>query len=591
MDQDDLFAQQWQNSVPAVVEPINQEPLTECDDYWFVNEKKQKEKKVKGWAKPERELTAVEKRKKEREEERRLEREKYLGKPNEACKYNHFIRLPSELPVFRLLGTSFHMLDPTRNEFQCYIWMEQPLLLIAGDDEDKTYSAMNRVKNFILKRIMASTSIQIKQFNGTICHILEKPSKLVEIRIHEFPQAPYVMLPTQLIPFRPEKVVCGPERFLVATELATFENLRELDLRMATIGESPVADQQSGDNNGTGAEDATTSENATTGENDRYFQSMKYSDSMMERNIAKIRKTFEEALEHVQLLDGDIKMRIRVLAASFGQVALMNYPEQVTWDIKELDSRIIPDGRLSSDFSPFFTNSSDKFSALIKKLTPPNQKEPLDAPEMLWTLGILRRDEKTNTSIDAQLEITFRDDDKVAFWNALVQKTVPLDIRVISSERSFSWAWNISAGKRMDADKFSPEGKFVHELHLEKRNELDARIVYSTTNDVQLRHIKREKKWLFARDPWTIELAEESYWTFDKPSKPFQKLTLGEPDDILYSVSMYRDSWVSRFCENPHLGLGQLPSWEPSDFFEGEESIHKTLETISEVRSIIEGLF
>lgn len=54
---------------------------------------------------------------------------------------------------------------------------------------------------------------------------------------------------------------------------------------------------------------------------------------------------------------------------------------------------------------------------------------------------------------------------------------------------------------------------------------------------------------------------------------------------------MYKDSWVSRFSENPYLGLGQMPNWEPEDFLEGEEAIGKTLETVSEVRALIESCF
>ncbi|KAF9101705.1 hypothetical protein BGX27_011377 [Mortierella sp. AM989] len=625
MDQDDVQAQQWQTNAFGATQPPEQDQSLDCDDYWFVPpytetitlgeqldtiskdsathlvykkqqervdiwgppdciqrakhalnhfakyylevaEKKQKAKKTKGWAKPERELTPSEKRKKEREEKRRLEREKYLGMPTESCKYNHFINWPKDLPAFRLFGGSLHLLDPLRNEFQCFIWMDQPLLNFAGNDEILIRTAVNRVKNYIIKRI--------NQFNGTMCHILEKPSKLVEINILDAPLVPYIYLPEQMTPFRPSNQKVLPEKFLIATELATFGSLRDLDLRMATIGRNSDTAHQSG------------ADSLTPITNEDYFQSMKYSDSMMEGNIEKIRNSLEQALEHVQLMDGDIKMRIQ-----FGQVALKTYPERTTWDVKELDSKIIPDNRLDTDFSPFITDSSEKFSALVKRLTPPNQERP-DQPEMLWTLGILRRNEVTNDPIEVHLDITFRDDDKVAFWNALVQKTTPLDIRVISSERLFSWAWNISAGKRLDADKFSQEGKFVHELHLEKRNGQDARLVYSNTNDVQLRHVKREKKWSFLREPWTIELTEVAIWTFRSPSKPYQKLTLSaSPDEILYSVSMYRDSWMARMCENPHLGLGQLPAWEPSDFFQDEEAISNTMENIAEIRNIIEGVF
>ncbi|KAF8970268.1 hypothetical protein BGZ46_010533 [Entomortierella lignicola] len=442
------------------------------------------------------------------------------------------------------------------NPYPC---IHSPKLIIAGDDEYKTYTAMNRIKNYILKRL--------KQFSGTVLHVLEKPSKLVKIYINETPHAPYIDLPQQMID-DPKDIKRG-RKFFIAEELATYESLRDLDLQMAKVDIGASAEQESKAEN-------------TGGAKDNYFQSMKYSDSMMELNTEKIRMSLENALGHVQLLECDIKMRIR-----FGQVALIDYPERPTWDIKELDSNVIPDTRLTSEFSPFFTDSSDKFSVLIRKLSNPEFQE---TPEMLWTLGILKRTQ-FHDYIEAQLEVSFRDDDdKVALWNALVEKTTPLDIRVISSERLFSWAWSISASKRLESDKFSPEGKFVHDMHLDRKGR-DARLVYATSQDVQLKHVKREKKWSFARDPWTIELTEEAFWKFQKPSKPYQKLTLGNPDKTLYSVSIYRDSWNMRFYDNPHLGLGQLAGWKPSDFLEGEESIGKTLESISDLRDIIERLF
>lgn len=105
------------------------------------------------------------------------------------------------------------------------------------------------------------------------------------------------------------------------------------------------------------------------------------------------------------------------------------------WDTKTLDSNIIPDSRLKSEFSPFFTRSSETFAALATKLTPPHMQEQKTEPEVLWTLGVVKRDEEANEPINVQLDVTFRADEKVAFWKGLVQKMTPLDIRVISSER------------------------------------------------------------------------------------------------------------------------------------------------------------
>ena len=96
---------------------------------------------------------------------------------------------------------------------------------------------------------------------------------------------------------------------------------------------------------------------------------------------------------------------------------------------------MIPDKRLKSDFSPFITKSSEKFVRLARKLNPPDNKDLITQPEELWSLGILKRLEATHSHIFVQLDVTFRDDEKVSLWNALVQKMTPLDIRAISSER------------------------------------------------------------------------------------------------------------------------------------------------------------
>ncbi|KAF8927101.1 hypothetical protein BGZ58_010629 [Dissophora ornata] len=591
MDPDDVDAQQWQNSSAIIVEPEDSPLPLECDDYWFIPtytetnvledqletfshstathmtynreqeqaELKKKAKKTKGWAKPDRELTAAEEKKKKRKDLELMESRRYLGTPPGQCLFEHRLRCPSNFPVLRLLGGNLHVLDDLRTECKSFIWIEQPSMTfcIAGDGEHSTFTAVNRIKNFILKRTRAPID--------TVCHVLEKPSKLVKIHMTKTPPVPYIASPPQIASSQSSTMI-NQAVFIRAKEVETFANLLTLDLKMATTEEADTSRVQST------SDRAQEAQNDTTGaRDDEYVSSLKYMDGMTDRNVDRIREALEETLNQVQLQDGDIKMRIRV---------------------KNLDKNMIPDKRLKSDFSPFITRSSEKFVSLARKLTPPDNKDLLTQPEVLWSLGILKRVEATNAHIIIQLDVTFRDDEKVSLWNALVQKMTPLDLKVVSSERPFSWAWTITTGKRLEADKFSPEGKFVYELRLEKREGQDDRLVFSNTPVVQLKHIRRERKRLFIHDPWTIELIEEAFWTLSFAHKPYQSVALpAEPDHILYSVSMYRDSWTTRFCENPHLSLGAVPTWDPADFFTGEESIVRTMEAVNYLRDMVEDVF
>ena len=67
----------------------------------------------------------------------------------------------------------------------------------------------------------------------------------------------------------------------------------------------------------------------------------------------------------------------------------------------------------------------------------------------------------------------------------------------------------------------------------------DSILHFANTDDVQLRHVRREKKKLIVRDQWTIEMTEEAFWTMEKPFMPYQINPLNEPpSQVLYSLSV-----------------------------------------------------
>ncbi|KAG0246091.1 hypothetical protein BGX31_004511 [Mortierella sp. GBA43] len=561
MDPDDLRAQEWQSNSVSEKPKSSPRANSQCDDYWFVptyvdrvtlrkqldiissetatrleyrkedervelwgdypctqkakeslerlasfyydlREKQQKVSRTKGWAKPDREPTAAEKRRQLREEERLLEKQKYMGTPKIECAFVHAIKWPIDRSPLEYLGQDLRILDPLREEFKCFIWLERDrIVYVAGEVKEDTFKVMNRIKNFIFKCL--------RQIEERIVHVLETPSKLVQLVLDEHAPVMYIS-PNITNNNNNQDPLPVPNVFVRAKEIAGFGNLVDYDLQMA---------------------------NLDTGGSDAHHQTLtlKYTDTMTQRNIERIRMTIKDSLENIMLWNNEIKMRIRL-----GQICLLEYPKRQSFSTDDLDENVIQNPRLMSEVSPYFTKSPDIFRALMKKLMPPDMIDQVIQPDIQWSLGVLKKGGNSgNTNV--RLEVTFRLDGNVSLWNALAQNATPMDIRVISSEKRFSWAWTVTTARRLSGDKFSPEGEFVYKLRL---------------------------------------------------SEPFQLVTLSTPPDkVLYSVSLSRDSWKSRFCENPHLTTGQVPSWNYTDFVEGGESISKTMEAVDDIRAKIESLY
>ncbi|KAF9361321.1 hypothetical protein BGX34_007212 [Mortierella sp. NVP85] len=549
MDPDDINAQQWQGSLEKEDRSPSSPYCGPCNDYWFIptyvdkptllnqlytiqgdtlahleynreyekHEQKQKTRRTKGWAKPDRELTDVEKKKKKKQDELEKERTRYLGKPTEECAFVHRIKWPLERPPYFWLHTDLQLLDSLRAECRAFIWLEQEkVIYVAGDDKDTTFTAMYRIKNILIKLLTP--------FTEEVNHILETPSRLVEIIMDPTPPAKFLEANDNS---SQESNI--PPMFIRAKELGGFGNLVDFDLRMASFDNMET---------GSAAHDKTST--------------LKYTESL-------------------------------------GQVCLIEYPKTMVFSVRELDESVIIDPRLKSKFSPYFTPSPEIYRALLKRFEPRDRYENNVQTEIRWDLGILRRGEgeKAEKGIRIDLEVWFSEDGNISLWNSLISKATPMDIRVISSEKRFSWAWTITTAKQLGIDKFSTEGDFVHKLYLQ-----DGKLVFSNTMDVQLRFIKRVKTTLFINDPWTTELVEESFWTLYTPYMPHQSVTLtGDPDKVLYSVSMFRDSWKTRFSEMPSLTIGKLPTWDYTDFVDGAESIQRTMEAVEDVRAKLESLY
>ncbi|KAF9583299.1 hypothetical protein BGW38_009799 [Lunasporangiospora selenospora] len=379
-------------------------------------ESEQRSRRTTGWARPEREKTDVEKRLAKRREEEEMEMRKYQGLPGEKCPFTACFLCPSRVLITRRLGSDLAGLHPLRTECKSFIWIE-----------DSELTAQHE----------------------RILHNLEKPSKLIQIRLVIEPPAPY---------FGGSKFN-NPPKFLKAEAVADYGNLVEVDLNLKNVFKDGRSDGMGGPHN---QPSSTQSHSGVTLSREAYMASMKYMESIKESNTRRMNEALTSVLGHLRLTDHEIKMRIRL-----GQTALKVYPRAEIFQIEDLDTKVIQNERLESEFFPFFISSKKEYETILQKLGPTTPGGRTHDPETSWVLVVERMYGSHHAEL--QLDVTFRDNGKVALWNSLAEVSVPLEIRNLSSEKRYTWAWTIVSGRRLNADKFSPEGAFVETLTLEKR--------------------------------------------------------------------------------------------------------------------------
>lgn len=84
-----------------------------------------KSRRSKGWAKPDRELTPTEKKRKDRQDKKEQESQKHFGQPSEILPFVFSFLWPKEMSVATMLGGNLQALNSVRAEFGSFIWMEK----------------------------------------------------------------------------------------------------------------------------------------------------------------------------------------------------------------------------------------------------------------------------------------------------------------------------------------------------------------------------------------------------------------------------------------------------------------------------------
>jgi hypothetical protein len=92
----------------------------------------------------------------------------------------------------------------------------------------------------------------------SVCHVLEKPSKLVQIHLVQSPPAPYIA-PNQGFQGMPggEPHDQSKIRFLKAKEMGDYGNVRDVDLKMSSIDSGSRSNDATSEANGGDSDNAS----------------------------------------------------------------------------------------------------------------------------------------------------------------------------------------------------------------------------------------------------------------------------------------------------------------------------------------------
>lgn len=136
-------------------------------------------RKTAKWGKPERELTAKEKRRAEKRQARLDEERQYQGLPTVMQNYFASFHIPNTtLPLPKLLGENESYINQIRADCKAFLWYDPKdnVIRIASDTEESMKQAATRIRNWYLR-------CSRKPEGGTI-RLMQQPTKQCLLSVH-----------------------------------------------------------------------------------------------------------------------------------------------------------------------------------------------------------------------------------------------------------------------------------------------------------------------------------------------------------------------------------------------------------------------
>ncbi|RHZ72155.1 hypothetical protein Glove_245g8 [Diversispora epigaea] len=513
---------------------------------------RQKEFKVKGWAKPEKALTKKQLEKKKRREERERKETDYRGFPESSNPFSAHFYLPDHtIDTSRFVGEREEVLNPVRAQTKSYIWFEPgPNRFTASADNIEAVEAgILRVKNLYLK-LVASRSIPMTNQNvckGWIYHLIQQPKRS-----------------SCLV-----RLSSPPLGFVKPYDMP--QNCKFVILERVLDGE------------------IETGEKKIKNDEDKPVTDINFVKNIHRNNIERINDALKDALGIIHLFDEEIKMRIR-----FGHICFTDFPRDKLWAIDKLSEKVLSDSRLSSKFSTCMATGNDKLKPIRKFLDEKDNQRWDGIPFSEFRICVIHpNNSKLKYTFDVQFNQIGRDnkksddlkgESKIGLWNAVTNEKNVMEINMACLDYKHSWKLTIQTAKRVNNDKFKAHGVFAHKLKLSPDKN---RLIYINTKDIVVSSVCEKTKYKYWwKYHYVVEITKYEYWKLNESPIGVEIILDDRPDDISWGVTLYKKSWDESFAHNSNLDIGEVPDWHPTDILEGESGrIDNLLEDIEEFMS------
>ncbi|KAI9257045.1 hypothetical protein EDC94DRAFT_615126 [Helicostylum pulchrum] len=512
-------------------------------------------RKTQKWGKPERELTAKERKRAEKKQARLDEEKRYQGLPAISQNYHGIFPIPdASLPIVKLLGDNESYLNQIRADCKAYLWYEPAtnVIRIAADTLESVHAASKRIRNWYIRCS--------RKPEGGLARLVQQPSQdyLINFRT----------LPKGFVTFQyadPEIEAHMLERHRLLEAVTSGFPLGINDL--IRIGE-----------NTNNLIDLNEKSQGTLSES---------SSTLNQRNKEFIENLLSRGLESMRLNDWNLRLKIR-----FGQICLIDYPKKGGYlTIDTIANKVFRKKLFKSALAPCISTTHVGLDSLFGFLSSPgNAIEFSDNPRTSFSITAQQYPTAAPARIPGQrnpprgdmwntvTEISFTEDGQRRLWNTMTDCTDLVDISCADIESRYSWDLRLQYARRLPNDDInSPHERFAHALRISSDN----RLVLVTFDDYIPQIVTQKTKWRYGWNDYVVEICKDEIWDMNRVERTDRELPVDLtpiiPHRSLYKVSLYKEAWVNRLAENLDLKIGEAPTWTLRDFFASNNEDTRTL--------------
>ncbi|KAI9317497.1 hypothetical protein BX666DRAFT_1630614 [Dichotomocladium elegans] len=551
-------------------------------------------RRTKKWEKPERELTAREKKRMERQQARKTEEKLYQGLPDVPQPFNALVPFPEELthPV-KIFGFKDAFLNRLRAECKCWMNYDSGMnaMRITGEEEARVAAAASRMRNWYLRCVRSPYVADLR--------VLKQPKKNMIVQLNKLPSR--FLTHKYFSPPVPTKEI-GNYRVLEGLVSGRYDG--------ASLPKVNLIDLED------------ISEPSTAQEKDPNTELPASVANLDKENVKRIEEALQLGLESIRLSNLEIRMKIR-----FGQVCMIACPPETKQiSVENLTNIWFPHPKTKTALAPCVGRTMDDMKPLFEYLSH-HCTQFHDSPRTTYTIDAVqtsafaprpepgRRMQREQQPIGGDIYFNtvtickFTSEGRVGLWNTLTDLKDQVTVSCADLEKEYSWELKLQHARRMGTElKDTPHGKFIENLKLNPTTQ--RLILLPKSEGYNPTIVTQRTKWVYEfENKWIIEVGRDEIWDIplimgldksdetsgdrrERVSKSSIALPIDlstkQPERVIFKVSMYCEDWVDRFAGNLCLSIGEAPDWTICDFLASDtENVDKIMEMAQKITSIL----